>query len=122
MKPFQTSDWYQTFVGYGAKVTDQYKYVEQFQKYNLASMYKLVPSNLSGEESSEYLKNSEFFLEDPARTLNSIVPRIFKYLSMFLTLLQLLHFQLHYMVNLLEMSLLSILIQSRMACQSFQMF
>lgn len=81
MKPFQTSDWYQTFVGYGTKVTDQYKYVEQFQKYNLASMYKLVPSNLSGEQSSEYLKNSEFFLEDPARTLNSIVPRIFKYVS-----------------------------------------
>jgi hypothetical protein len=73
LKPYETSDWYQAFPGYGQVSTDQYKYIQEFQKYNIASMYKLVPA--------EGLNNLEYFLEDPARTLNDIYANIFKYVT-----------------------------------------
>ena len=79
--PYQTSDWYQPYPGYGTNQSSEEDYVTEFSKYNIASMYKLAPIIPGLQDTSVgggFLNN---YLEDPARTLNSIYPKIFKYVT-----------------------------------------
>ena len=66
---YSTTGWYFLSKSYlGDNATND------FSLNNIASMYKLVPSNVSKDDLTYYRL-------DPANTLNKIYPRIFKYVS-----------------------------------------
>jgi len=70
-----SSDWQHYPASYIEQVDDPDSQVPiDFKTANIASLYKLVPSNLDVAP-----QNLLPFREDPAKTLNKIYPRIFKY-------------------------------------------
>jgi hypothetical protein len=80
LKPYMVGKWYETYEGFGSQITED-KYVESFSINNIASMYKLAPQEPGLLDQDYGGSVINYFLEDPARTLNSIYPKIFKYVT-----------------------------------------
>jgi len=83
---YQKTDWFVAFPGYGNNGASlENNYSVEFGKYNIASMYKLSPQieDLLKVDNLDInpLGGLQYYLDDPARTLNAIYPRIFKYVN-----------------------------------------